>query len=392
MAVIITSTTDTPEAVASAMGAEVEKEGAEVETKTTTPNPESPEITHTPDATPDAKPKTTEGEPKKDEADEKEVEEEFTEAESKSDDQSDDDSDDDEPAQPKKKVTGYKKKAMRLEEENRLLLDLLKKEGVHRLNAEQSSAESENEPETEDDGPKTYSGKAKPKLADFQDQPDPYAAFSEAVSDWAVEEASAKIRFEQNEAARENAQNLDKKNFNDRLATVNKEGGIYEDYDEVLESIRGKDLKVSGLMRSLIMRAKAKDGTPISVDVMHYLASNPEECNRIFDLPPEEQAAEMGIVRMHALAETDRRTAALAEKGKSKGKPKSEAKSETKVESDGTKPGAVPPKPKAKTPPPPISPVGKRSAPASQDLETIAASGDFKAYEAQRIAQGRKYR
>ena len=362
MPVTITSTTDSVEDVKAAMGAEMEDEPIV--------DPNEPVVD--PEKTPEeieaervaAEVAAAEG----DEADDEE--EPVVEADGKP-----------------KKITGYKKKAIRLEAElaheretTRLLLESMKKD------KEGADEEVVDEPAVDgkDAKTQTYCGEPRPKLEDFKDQPDPYAALTEKSIDWAMKEGEAKAKFESQQAGFEAARNADTDRFNARLAEVRKPDGIYPDYDEVYATIKGKNVQVSPLMMGLMMTAKAKDGTPASTDVMYYLAKNPDECNEIFALPEAEQAAEMGVVKFKALLETERRTAELAKKSK----PNSKAK----VDGDEGEPPVPKAAVKPKSPPPPIKPVGKRAAPHSVDLEAIAVSGDNQAYQRARAAQGFKFK
>lgn len=368
MTVIVTSTTDSPEDIAAATGAELETEPPVV--------PAEGEELPAEGVTPPVK-KETDDEAVVEGEEEEGNEEEEEPAEGA------------EPVKPKK-VTGYKKKAQRLEEENRLLMDLLRKqenpEPEEKPTEEEQAVAAGLDPKT-----KTYSGIAKPKLEDFKDEKDPYAIFTEKSVEWAMKEGEAKAKFEKAQEATNAAAAAVQEAFNGRLAEVKKEGGVYADYDDVLASIANEDLPVTPLMTQMIMTSKAKDGTPISADVMYFLASNPDRVREISAMAPEEQAAEMGLVRQEAWAETQRRVAAAGKGGK---------KTNSDSSGKGAGPtGAVPPqqqqqppKPKAKTPPPPVNPVGKRAAPAAKDLASVAESGDFKEYEARRRQQGFKYR
>ncbi len=76
-------------------------------------------------------------------------------------------------------------------------------------------------------------------------------------SKWAMGEVEAKLRAERQQEQVELQRDSYKKSFNDRLTTVRKPDGIYADYDEVLDSIKGLDLPITPLMQGLIMSAKA---------------------------------------------------------------------------------------------------------------------------------------
>ncbi len=125
---------------------------------------------------------------------------------------------------------------------------------------------------------------------------------------------------------------------------------------------------------------------------MYYLAAHPEECREISAMTPAEQAAEMGAVRVAALAESERRTKELSSKSKTKSETKTKADADVTLDAVNSATATPNARPKPKAPPAPIKPVGKRTAPAAGDLAAVAESGDFKAYEQQRARQGFKYR
>lgn len=396
--VIITSTTDTPASVAAAMGAEIETEtesGGEGDAAAGT---------GTEGAKDGEKPNQKEGKAGAKEGDEGTgTSSESGDADADADGAGDGDGDggEDEGVESKakegeeqkpKKKGGFQKKISRLQQENDLLLDLLKKQQKGKDGDDDATPTP-----TTDDGKdaktKTFSGKPKPKLADFSDADDPYAAHAEALSDFAVDEAYAKLKFEQGKNTQETRATEAQTAFQSRHKVVTGDDGIYSDYDELLETVKEDNLPVTGLMQQLIMSAKNKAGDSISVDVMHYLASNPDVCREIASLDPAEQAAEMGVIRQAAWAETTKRLEAKGSKAKDgEGGKGAGAGSKAKAGSDAGNGAGSASKPKPKAPPAPITPVGKRSAPASKDLETVAASGDFKAYEAERLKQGRVYR
>lgn len=446
MPIIITSTTDSPEDVASAMGAELEGQGEGEQNNNNNNNDNSNSNNESGDGQ-DGK-NNQDGKDEKDgqnsdaqsgqdgqegqdgqddkSGDNKDDKKDGQKGKAKVDGESGDDDDDEnedddansqnnDQSKPKK-LTGYKKKYYSAREENKLLLDLLKtyeRPGDRSTNdADDTDGEQAGGDKS---GTKTYSGIPAPKLEDFKDEPDQYAAFTAATSKWAVDEAVAKIKAEQSATSAKTQEETAKSNFNARLNEVRKDDGIYADYDDVLESIKHQDLPVTPLMYKMIMDSKAKgaDGKPIviSTDVMYYLASNPDHCREASKLPADEQAAEMGVIRTLAWAETQRRIQAKSSKtnGKddkdgSNGKDNKNKNSQSSQSSAGdgkdgnsnansnANAGTGSNKPKPKTTPPPINPVGKRSSPAAQDLSKLAESGNFAAYEAQRRAQGFKYK
>lgn len=418
MPVIITSNTDKPEDVAAAMGGEIEQPDAEAkaEGKSATADASAGKdgaanesknegkgaakgstegTSETVEKDEQASGETSgEGSGKSGEGDETGEGEGSSEGEGTGEGQP--------PAKPRK-LGGFQKKIARLEEENALLVDLIKKEGI---------AKKDTGTETSDDKPVNYSGKPEPiepKIEDFVNHEDPQAAWVTAHGKWTVlynkwsrEEAVAQVRAERDAEKTETTKSSNESAFITALDEDRAKGGIYEDYNDVLESIAEENVPITELMNEVIMEAREEDGRSLAHAMMHWMAKHPDEAGKIASLPPKQQLARMGVIQAKAEAETIKRRAELESKAKKTTKNSNvngagttnagnNAGSNTQQQQSANQGGGAKPVKTTKAPPP-INPTGKRSAPASTDLETVAASGDFRSYEAQRRAQGFKYR
>jgi hypothetical protein len=121
----------------------------------------------------------------------------------------------------------------------------------------------------------------KPKLESF----DTYEAFNEALIEFNLDQrearkAEADAKKNQTETAA-----TQQKEWNDRVAEAKTR---HDDWEDVVEG--ATDVPITGAMRQTIIEM---DRGP---DVVHFLASNPDEAKRISKLAPFAQARELGKI------------------------------------------------------------------------------------------------
>jgi hypothetical protein len=117
--------------------------------------------------------------------------------------------------------------------------------------------------------PAAANGQGEPQFEAFADQPDPYTAYMDAKTDWKLER-----RLEQRIAQlqQEHAERLREQMFNARLAEGRK---AFPDFDQVLTQADTLGLQVSAVMREAIA------DSPKAADLVHFLATHPEECTQL---------------------------------------------------------------------------------------------------------------
>lgn len=121
--------------------------------------------------------------------------------------------------------------------------------------------------------PAAANGHLEPQFEQFADAPDPYTAYVQAWARWntaqtvAQEVARARAEWEAAQTHKQRAQI-----FEQRLA----EGRTrHPDFDEVLTQADILGLQVSAVMQEAIA------DSPHAADLVHYLATHPEECTQL---------------------------------------------------------------------------------------------------------------
>lgn len=190
-----------------------------------------------------------------------------------------------------------------------------------------------------------YYTRPRPKQEDFDDQPDPYAAWVEAIADWKADE---KI------AAREMARSRDDSSRSfvaaqARVETAAKEA--HADFDAVIDAF------AQGGHRFTPVAAEAILHHPLGHEIAYHLAKNPDDNAKLANLPPALAYVELGkvVAKLEAAA-------ASSTDGKGEQKPA--------------------PVSKAPAPIPAVS----GAAPVVTTIEQAAEAGDAKAYRARREA------
>lgn len=176
------------------------------------------------------------------------------------------------------------KKAMPLVPRARLNEEIRKRKELER-----QLAEKDDEPETvksaAETRPQTYCGRVKPTIdvftADPTKYPDPYAAHAEAVGEWFADERDAKREFEGRVTAAAKAREEETALFK---ATIPETLKRRPDYNDV---VNGSDVQVSTLMEKFCYESE------IGPDLLLYLVENPDEAERVRNMRPRAQSAEM---------------------------------------------------------------------------------------------------
>lgn len=261
MTIKIESTTDTPEAVAAAIGGLKQKEAPEVEAKqesAASDEAESTEESETSDVT---------------------DKEDGEELESKEGDGSDDD-DSKEKDDEKPKKSGFKKRVERL---NRRLSEKDKE-----LEYWKAEALKKGKPDQEADQPakkaESSNSTDRPREEDF----DTHAEFIEALTDWKIEQRDAKQAAEAK--AKEAKSSYEKKveKHQERIASFREKTADYDDVlSEAIEEL-GEDFAFSPAIEQSIV--ESEDGPAL----MYALAKDLKELERINKLPPIAAARELG--------------------------------------------------------------------------------------------------
>ena len=216
--------------------------------------------------------------------------------------------------------------------ENQRLKDELAQERASKAKA------SEAAPASTPEKPVTYSGVPKPKLADFQADPDkypdPYESLAEAMGTWAADEALAKRDHEASKSHQQTEEQAVDAAFSERSVAVLER---LPDFEQV---VMGAKAPITDLMLYVIKRSE------VGPDILYHLSKNPKEATRICALPLAMQGPELG--ELGAMIKMEIKAAAQPDAG------------------DGSEPK---PKPKPKTPvssaPPPMKPLHPTSTPKS---------------------------
>lgn len=241
-------------------------------------------------------------------------------AEPADDEDDEDDGDDDDQAddgKPKRKRGGFQKKIARLEEEREYW--------------RQQALGNAKKPAQQDDQPKKSEKRddAKPDPKDFDD----YDAYSEALTDWKVDQ-----RLKQRDEERQTEAKKSEFRKSQETKAARYEAGIveakkiHEDFDEVIEDYDGP--LTLGMQQALI-------DSEIGPQVAYFLASNRKEAER--------------IGKMTSLVEINRAI----------------AKIEAKIEAQQEGKGNADDEPKTTKSPPPINPV-KGSSKSKKDPDDMS--------------------
>jgi len=129
---------------------------------------------------------------------------------------------------------------------------------------------------------------AKPAATDAEPTPDQFETYEQYVKAQARWEARQEIRAELDaERERRQSESMQRAQrealgvFHQRVAKARE---TYADYDAVV----GQDLALSAAMTEVIVLSDH------GADLAYYLGQHPDECRRIFALPPVRQASELG--------------------------------------------------------------------------------------------------
>lgn len=198
-----------------------------------------------------------------------------------------------------------------------------------------------------------------PKLEDFENEPDPYLAFSKATAKWearrivAEQQADARKQADAGRQAQERQQR--ESTFNTRIAEAKKADPEYTSKlnQDVLAPLVPLDRLADPTQGTRInVIAQAVYASPHAADLLLHLSEHPEDVARLENLPdPGAMAYELGLIA------ADRRH----------------------------KPAPVP-KTITDAPPPPRT-VGTKGTDAVDALEAAVHSGDQAAYKAARLRE-----
>lgn len=175
-------------------------------------------------------------------------------------DGSDPDDDVDSDGKPKNHRNGYEKRISKLTRRAKLA-----EEELARLRAERGEKPA-NQQE------KKPSGDGKPKLDDFDTYEDYIEALADHIADKKINASKAQTEKEKQEVEFVKRFNAGKK--------------AYKDWDDVVTD----DVQISTAMQSAI---KESD---IPADILYYLGENPDEAERILELPAGKQALAIGKI------------------------------------------------------------------------------------------------
>lgn len=169
----------------------------------------------------------------------------------------------------------------------RLNEEIRRRKALERQLAERDEEPAEKTPEkvAAETRPQTYCGRAKPTIDTFTSDPvkypDPYAAHADAVGEWYADERDAKREFEGRLTAAAKAREEEVALFK---ATIPETLKRRPDYNDV---VSGSKVEISTLMEKFVYESE------IGPDVLLYLVENPDEAERVRNLRPRAQSAEM---------------------------------------------------------------------------------------------------
>lgn len=232
-------------------------------------------------------------------------------------DDGDDDGDQADDGKPKRKRGGFQKKIARLEDEK----EYWRKKALEGSEKPSQKADDQKKAEKRDD--------AKPDPKDFDD----YDAYSEALTDWKVDQKlKARDEERQTEAKKSEFKKSQETKAQRYEAGIEDARKIYDDFDEVIEEYDGP--LTLGMQQALV-------DSEIGPQVAYYLASNRKEAER--------------IGKMTSLVEIN----------------KAIGKIEAKIEAQQEGKGNADDEPKTTKSPPPINPV-KGSSKSKKDPDDMS--------------------
>lgn len=244
------------------------------------------------------------------------------------------------PEHPRKKG-GFQKRIDKLTREKRELEARI--EALERGSAEKPAGSAPEKPE--DKTPKP-APEGKPKVEDF----DTYEEFTEALTDWKLEQREKQRAETQSRTAAESAYREQAKTYAQAEAQARK---AHDDYDEVLEGV--EDVRLPAHVEQAIFE------DPQGPELAYYLAGNREDLERIVGLPPIAAVREIGKISARLTPPE---------------KPAS-----------GDKPKPSEPKPKVTSAPKPIVPVGGAASGGTPSIHDESLASDYASWEKQRRAQ-----
>jgi hypothetical protein len=252
MSIEITSTTDSAEAVLTATGSVKETNSEPVkETDETAEESEPSETEETEETKANDEDSTDE--------DEQSEDEETEETEEK-------------PKEEKKKKSGFKKRIERFERR----LSEKEREIEHWKNEAMKKSEPKQSQETakpNEDG--------KPKASQFET----HEEFTEALTDWKLEQRDLKRKLEEQ---KKQAQSAQEKALTDFRSKAQEFAKSHDDFEDVLESVDDIPLSI-GLHESIL-------SSDLGPQVMYELSKNRKELERINKLTPLAAAREIGKI------------------------------------------------------------------------------------------------
>lgn len=179
-------------------------------------------------------------------------------------DASDADDDDDSDGKPKNRRNGYEKRIAKLTRRAKEAEAALARERGEKGEKGEKGENKPNKPESKPEG--------KPLLKDFET----YEDWVDALTDY---KADQRINAFKGQSEKEKAETDFVKRFNAGRKS-------FKDWDEVVTD----DVKITTAMQNAIR------DTDIPADVIYYLGQNPDEAERILDLPAGKQALAIGKI------------------------------------------------------------------------------------------------
>lgn len=218
------------------------------------------------------------------------------------------------------------------------------------------------DPATETPKPEAAGAKPKPKLSDFQDAEDPVEAFTEALTEWKLDERDRKAAESNAQRQANDAATAKRRAWDDAEAKIR---GEHADYEERLNSV-----EISAVMAHVL----AEDAAT-GPELAYLLATNPEETAKIVEATTLPSNASPAAKRQAAFTAARMIGALQVQK----------ANASTPVK-ESAPPAQQTSKPQAKAQPKPPTRVSGGAAPSSSgsiDYDKIAASDNpIAAFEA----------
>ena len=221
-----------------------------------------------------------------------------------------------------------------------------------------------------EEGTKPAAVEPKPKVEDFES----YEEYVEKLAEWTSEQKVTKLESELAELKRQLAEKEAaeaRKPVEEAFArSVEEARTRYADYDDAIEAAEAEGLVIPPAMQAAIAESE------VAGDLMYHLAKDPDECRRIAAL--SDVAAVRAIGRLEAKIEAERNK---------QGKPAAQQP----AAAAGEPPAAQPkPKPSVSAAPPPIKPVGARSGEAAKDPSSMSTADYLRWREEDMRAKARR--